>query len=169
MVAAQDNVTSFDPPVVSSVTALSAPWAEEDGELFGCLFKSDDVGSVRTQCPVVSSSLQSVETVTARSKGPELASFLPSFETIETEADASHLSSAVNDELRAAIRRLETKKNDGRTADGAGRPSTGDGQRRRRQIKCDRQKVTAHHLVRTRKPIVQFSSGITVSSDRDVP
>ncbi|MCP4061574.1 MAG: hypothetical protein GY738_30770 [Pseudoalteromonas sp.] len=136
-----------DTPVVPPLPVSSAPWAEEDCELLGCL-KSDDIGSVSVQCPVALSSVQSVEV--ARSKGPKLAStstpvvsaqqasnskentssLLPSFETVETQqanVDCFTLSSVVNSELRATIRRLEATTEDGRTADSDGRSAKGGG------------------------------------------
>ncbi len=189
--------------------ALSAAWAEDNCELLGCP-KSDDIDSVSSQCPVALSSLQSVKT--ARSKGPKsasistqtdsfrcsclvvsarqtlnsnLASSLLPFETSETEqADDScfNSSSKVYDRLRETIRRLETTKDDGRTADGDGRPTKGSGddqlvapsaatknERRRRQTRHDSQKVSTQRRDGTRKLVVQSLSGITVSSDRDVP
>ncbi len=122
MVSVQDDVTSFDPPVVPSLPVLSAQWAEEDCKLLGCL-KSDNVGSVRVQYPVAYSSLQSVKM--ARSKGPELASIstcsclvvsaqqalnlnlkssLSPIETQQANANRFTLLPVVNDELRVTIR-----------------------------------------------------------------
>ncbi|MCP4115905.1 MAG: hypothetical protein GY737_10955, partial [Desulfobacteraceae bacterium] len=105
-----------DPPVVPSLSVSSAPWVEGNCELLGCLFGNDGVSSVSARGPVALSSIQSVE---ASNSKENVSSLLPPFETIEMQpanADRVALSSAVNDELRATIRRLEAMKNDGRTA-----------------------------------------------------